>query len=241
MKYVIIGDVHGRTNWKQIIEKENDADKFIFLGDYFDPYGLQTPNDMMINFENIIDFKMDNYDKVVLLLGNHDIHYISQNFSCREVDELKDVLKEIFKSGVESNIFKLCYFISEDIVCSHAGFSNSWLHYLGLKLEETELNLHFKLAVQIDNLIDYDFIYKDYFQDMSGDNSWQSPLWIRVPSLMYDKPDEIIQCIGHSRINKLSNTLDFLNSKGILLCDCLEHNKYHTYEYGEFKFKNIND
>ena len=33
MKYVLIGDNHGRTNWKQIVEKEKDADKFIFFGD----------------------------------------------------------------------------------------------------------------------------------------------------------------------------------------------------------------
>ena len=38
MKYILIGDIHGRTQWKKIVEKEKDADKFIFLGDYFDPY-----------------------------------------------------------------------------------------------------------------------------------------------------------------------------------------------------------
>ena len=31
MKYIFIGDIHGRTNWKQIVEKEKDADKFIFF------------------------------------------------------------------------------------------------------------------------------------------------------------------------------------------------------------------
>ena len=36
MKTVIIGDIHGRISWEKIVEKENDADRFIFVGDYFD-------------------------------------------------------------------------------------------------------------------------------------------------------------------------------------------------------------
>ena len=36
MKIIILGDIHGRTIWKQIIEKEN-PDKIIFLGDTIPP------------------------------------------------------------------------------------------------------------------------------------------------------------------------------------------------------------
>ena len=32
-RYLVIGDIHGRTIWKNIIEEEN-PDKIIFLGDY---------------------------------------------------------------------------------------------------------------------------------------------------------------------------------------------------------------
>lgn len=48
MKYILIGDIHRRTNWKQIVEKEKDVDKFIFLRDYFDPYNwTSTLNDLV--------------------------------------------------------------------------------------------------------------------------------------------------------------------------------------------------
>jgi hypothetical protein len=246
MKYVIIGDVHGRTNWKQIIEKESDADKFIFLGDYFDPYDWTLSlEDLINNFENILKFKLDNLDKVVLLIGNHDLAaFESQANKCRYVDGLYENLRRVFYNGIISNVFQLCYFINDSIICSHAGFSKTWLSKGNLKLKESDLNDDFKNCLLDEDLIEhYDFNHGDgtIWPDSSGDNSWQSPLWIRVPSLMHDKPDEIIQCIGHSRINKFANTLDFLNSKGILLCDCLEHDKYHTFENGEFKFKNIND
>lgn len=74
MKYIFIGDIHGRTNWKQIVEKEKDTDKFIFFGDYFDPYDWTlTLGDLVNNFNDIVKFKLDNPDKVILLIGNHKL------------------------------------------------------------------------------------------------------------------------------------------------------------------------
>ena len=64
MKYIFIGDIHGRTNWKQIVEKEKDADKFIFFGDYFDPYDWTlTLDDLVNNFRDILDFKILKIDE----------------------------------------------------------------------------------------------------------------------------------------------------------------------------------
>jgi predicted phosphodiesterase len=36
MKIVTLGDTHGRDIWKTIVKIEEDFDKFIFIGDYFD-------------------------------------------------------------------------------------------------------------------------------------------------------------------------------------------------------------
>ena len=38
MEVILIGDIHGRTIWKQIVERHPDADHYVFFGDYFDPY-----------------------------------------------------------------------------------------------------------------------------------------------------------------------------------------------------------
>lgn len=35
MKIVCLGDTHGRTHWKNIVAKETDADKIIFIGELF--------------------------------------------------------------------------------------------------------------------------------------------------------------------------------------------------------------
>jgi len=36
MKTIALGDTHGRYNWKDIVAKESDADKIVFIGEVFD-------------------------------------------------------------------------------------------------------------------------------------------------------------------------------------------------------------
>ena len=244
MKYIFIGDIHGRTNWKQIVEKEKDADKFIFFGDYFDPYDWTlTLDDLVNNFNDIVKFKLDNPDKIILLIGNHDLAAFDTNANkCRYIDGTYEQVATIFFYGIKENIFQLCYFINNNIVCSHAGFSKTWLDDAGLSFDEFSLNKDFKEQVENKTVIStYDFIYNkgDFWVDGSGDNIWQSPLWIRPNSLMRNKPNDIIQCIGHTRVNKNINQIYKLDKTKVLLCDCLEHNEYYSYENGEFKFNKI--
>lgn len=244
MKYILIGDIHGRTNWKQIIEKEKDADKFIFFGDYFDPYDWTLDlDDLVNNFDEIIRFKLDNPDKVILLVGNHDLRSFVQDANeCRYIDGTYERVASTFWHGIKENIFQLCYFINDNIVCSHAGFSKTWLNNVSLPFNEESLNNDFKRQVENKNvLIDYDFIYNkgDFWIDGSGNNIWQGPLWIRPESLILNKPNDIIQCVGHTRIHKNTNQIYKLDRTKILLCDCLEHDEYYSYENEEFKFNKL--
>ena len=34
----VIGDIHGRTNWRQLVEPFNEEIMYVFVGDYTDPY-----------------------------------------------------------------------------------------------------------------------------------------------------------------------------------------------------------
>ncbi len=76
MQTVVISDLHGKDVWKKIVSKEN-FDKVVFLGDYFDSYDIPYDKQME-NFKKIIKFKKKNKDKVVILLGNHDLHNLSE-------------------------------------------------------------------------------------------------------------------------------------------------------------------
>lgn len=74
-KIIVIGDIHGRNTWMDVINQEVTYDKVIFLGDYFDSKEI-FPRQWIDNFKEIVQLKRNNPDGVVLLIGNHDYHYM---------------------------------------------------------------------------------------------------------------------------------------------------------------------
>ena len=75
MKTIIIGDIHGRNIWKDIVSKES-YDRVIFVGDYFDSFNIPGI-DQIHNFKEICQFVRDSDKEVILLVGNHELHYMS--------------------------------------------------------------------------------------------------------------------------------------------------------------------
>lgn len=138
MKILIVPDVHGRTFWKEAKEKIHEVDTCIFLGDYVDPYdyedGVINGSDheaLVDNMKEIIQFARDNAPKVILLLGNHDAHYLSESLeirSSRYNSLVKNELVRIINDNID--LFRKC------VVCcgylfSHAGVVRGWLSYNG--------------------------------------------------------------------------------------------------------------
>lgn len=130
MKILVIPDVHGRTFWKQPCENINNYDKVVFLGDYLDPYELEhiKVEDAINNFTEIIKFKTKYYDKVILLLGNHDLHYWSDKFlnecgGCRMSTLYHKTIKDLFWTN--EDMFNLAY-ETEHILFTHAGYMQEW-------------------------------------------------------------------------------------------------------------------
>ena len=80
-RILIISDIHGRNFWKTSIDKEfENSDYVLFGGDYLDPYPWEgiTRKEAIRNFQEIIDFKKENKNNVILLIGNHDEQYIDK-------------------------------------------------------------------------------------------------------------------------------------------------------------------
>jgi metallophosphoesterase superfamily enzyme len=73
---LILGDIHGSTFWKTAVAENPDC-RYIFLGDYLDPYQPVSQQKLLQNLQEIIRFKKDKPDNVILLLGNHDLHYFT--------------------------------------------------------------------------------------------------------------------------------------------------------------------
>src|ERR1700748_2969021 len=73
MKHVIIGDLHGRTIWERV--NFSNYQKAVFLGDYVDSF-TRSDGVILDNLKNIIALKKQYPEKIVLLLGNHDVQYL---------------------------------------------------------------------------------------------------------------------------------------------------------------------
>lgn len=126
-KILIVPDVHGRTFWQEVKELINDVDMVIFLGDYLDPYPHEniTREQAIKQFKEIIQFKKNNFDKVTLLLGNHDCAYCYDFGSASRYDYENELeIKQLFKDNM--SLFKLYYF-TDAYLFSHAGITNDWL------------------------------------------------------------------------------------------------------------------
>jgi len=121
---LIIPDVHGRTFWKEAVNKHPDS-HVVFLGDYLDPYpweGISTP-DAIRNLMEIIEFKRTNPDRVTLLIGNHDIHYIDNSLCYGRKDTYFDVQIQSVFTIIGEGCFDLAYALTldnKDYLFTHA-------------------------------------------------------------------------------------------------------------------------
>ena len=142
-KYIIMPDIHGRRFWKKPLEeysREQYPDmRFIFLGDYLDPYfpyEKYTKEDAFVNFEEILDTARQD-DRIILLLGNHDWHYIFETDVCRIDFTRKTDIRAMFVDNID--LFRFAYMCEDDngkkYLFTHAGVTNGWL-----KLVDTALN-----------------------------------------------------------------------------------------------------
>ena len=132
---LIIPDVHGRTFWKEAINKfpknEFPNMEIIFLGDYLDPYtGYEDINkeQAYVNFKEIIEVAQ-NDERITLLIGNHDWHYFVYLDDCR-IDKLRERnIEKIFIDNIQ--LFRLSKTIeinNHKYVFSHAGITYDWLN-----------------------------------------------------------------------------------------------------------------
>ena len=130
---LIIPDIHGRNFWKKAVEENMDkVDRIIFFGDYLDPYPWEgiTRKEAISNFQEIIGFKSENRDKVVLFVGNHDLAYIDKkNYIVRSRYDSSNArhIEEMFRS--HRSFFQLAH---EELIgdkrylFTHAGLQIGW-------------------------------------------------------------------------------------------------------------------
>ena len=217
-KILVIPDIHGRTFWKDAIDKHlNECDKVIFLGDYLDRYEDEeiSRKQEKGNFEEIIKLKQDNPDKVVLLIGNHDEHYIAPSFtrSTRYSGSNSRKYREMFLTHF--SFFKIAHeetVNDKKYLFTHAGVMKSWYERNKEAIGELTVDNLNKLkdyggGISILGEISK---YRTWFGEETG-----SPLWSDIAEKISDESniDNVIpnddsvvdeydyQIFGHTRLH----------------------------------------
>ena len=240
MKTVVLGDIHGRTIWKDIVLKHHDADRFVFLGDYVSSREDISSEQQISNLMDIVEFAINKNESkpnsVILLRGNHDLQHLGYYWArCSNLNG--QVAK--WMSGYADTFLENTQwvFVENDIVYSHAGVTQTWMDMNGLT------DIH-----QINELAPSEIFgfTPCKLSDYRGDSHTQPPTWVRPWTLLEYSFGNYTYIVGHtpteSAININSVVLeseygksmyDELKDKNqVWTCDCLEDGGYILVEDG---------
>lgn len=266
MKTLVLGDLHCRSIWKDIVDKEGEScDKIIFLGDYTCPKEIKfdDPTDACSFLYEVLDYKNQNPDKVILLRGNHDLASLGYSWAeCYPQDHPK--VKAYWQTEDVKNWFlnntQWIYRIPDtNIVCSHAGISIRFLDNV-CKYFKRQEGWKFNIYDEIELLEHLNYIEPcELFgftpcklSDNNGESSTQPCTWIRPYTLLQYGLKDYIHVVGHTPTKEICNIKEeckkarekwniddneevIENYCDIWCCDNLEHGEYLIIENNEFK------
>ncbi len=197
MKLIAIGDTHGQDDWKRLIEQET-FDKIVFMGDYFDAWKIEAEQ-QLTNFLDILAYKKVNPDKVVLLFGNHDLHYLSalQEYYSGYQEGMRYEFEVAINLALDYDYAQMCYEY-EGYLFSHAGFTKWWLNKN--RIPENDIERAVNELFKRDKT---PFCFNKRSRNPYGDCITQGPVWVRPNSLKSDLIDGYRQVVGHTVQNKI--------------------------------------
>lgn len=232
-KTLILGDIHGRTIWKDILEKEQPQ-RIIMLGDYVATHEGISAREQIDNLEEILTLKQERPDDVILLRGNHDLQHLGYYWAeCSHLTQ--EVQRHMATTEFRQRFLSLTQWVHEftwegkRMLCSHAGVSKVWLEGTSIN-EVSAIN-----GYQPGEL----FAFRPgRFGDYDGDSSTQPCTWIRPNSLMQCAADGYVHIVGHTPQESVKH--ERINeSTELWLADALAHGSYLVLEENGFTVKQL--
>ena len=200
-KTIVLGDIHGRNIWKDIVNEHYDADCFVFLGDYVSTHDYRYADaDIQIdNLKDILDFaEFENAmttGRVILLRGNHDMQHLGYYWAeCSGINwHVQDAMMKMRERFLNNTQW---VYAEDNIVYSHAGISERWMQDNGL----TDVN-------QINDLEPSEkFGFTPCkLSDYCGDSVTQPPTWIRPWALLGSCFGDYTYIVGHTTYKHIIN------------------------------------
>jgi len=232
MKTLVLGDTHGRPYWKDIVLNEQ-PDRVIFIGDYFDAYDDYTAAEQMHNFKEIIEYKESNKTEVIMMIGNHDYHYM------RGVDEhysgyqfgARPAIEQLLEDNKQH--MQMCYQM-DDYLFSHAGVSYDWLiinKWEGWESVEEKVNDLWEYTPRVFGFAGW---------NPYGDSVISSPIWIRPKSLQQANYDtlrtSLIQVVGHTQQDQIDRKGKSTGGRYYYIDTLGTSGEYMIIDNGDIKF-----
>lgn len=194
MKIIALGDTHGRMDWKNITANDN-SDRVIFIGDYFDTHDDISPRQQIENFKDIIAYKKANPKKVILLFGNHDYHYLrttAEHYSGFQQWHKTDI-QELLHKAIDENLLQMCC-VFWNYLFVHARVTKTWCKANGINMNDVERSINDLFKYKPNS---FRFTAGEN-GSVYGDDICQTPIWVRPKSLYTDKISNYIQVVGHT-------------------------------------------
>jgi hypothetical protein len=165
----------------------------IFLGDYFTSREGYTEVEQITNFKEIMEFKDNNPDKVILCLGNHDTQAMKYSWA--------DCHPMFYNSWAYENrdeILKRCQWVHVigNFVFSHAGISKTWFDASEFESVE-DINKEIPTCK-------FGFT-PCRWSDCTGTSETQPLTWIRPQTLIFNTLDNRVQVVGHTPVIQVCN------------------------------------
>lgn len=234
MKITVVGDIHGLDVWKRIMVAEQDSDKIIFIGDYLDSFDIPASKQIE-NLREIIALKRSNPMNVILLLGNHDFHYLPEaqerygGYNPITAMNASDILVKCLQSS--RPLINITYEYAQ-LQFSHAGVTDTWV-------ENVSAKMNYRLRWKEREVLPFlRFTAGENYSD-TGDDITQSPIWVRPPSLLADAQPVFTQIVGHTRQDTI-NCQKAANGKDVWFIDTLSTSReYLVIQDKEFVVRKI--
>ena len=241
MKLFCVPDLHGRTCWKQpvqefIDQQDDDQWRVVFLGDFVDSFHIKGPA-QLDNLTDVILFKRQYMDNVVLLLGNHCYQYFffgAANYGGYQCSGYQPRMAPAFYALFHDHkdYFQIAYEVAAEhtiYLFVHAGVQLDWVQKNQGLIDSTANLIQAEKLSDILNALLQSKRGQDALYQVSrvngGYHPFDGPLWVRPVQLSKSVLPGYIQVVGHTPLTKgiirAIHTEESGRQTGVILTDCL--------------------
>lgn len=200
MRFLVFGDLHGENRWKHEVKNIDHYDHVIFMGDYMDSF-THYDVELIQNLNDLLDFKAKYFNKVTLLMGNHDNQYAFSDYHETRCSGFRShiYLKAKIRF-IDNPTFFQAAVQFEDLLFTHGGLLN--VHYEALnRIIKKEENMRYDTYLNL--------IFKEKPRTMfmvsafrGGKDTHSGIFWTDWRELLAEKNNlPINQIVGHTAVH----------------------------------------